>query len=126
MTVTDPAAGLRDRPVRHESFLVYARFRYLKIACAAAAVSLLLYVVDSPYGSRYGGSWAGYTLGIAGALLILWLMWFGYRKRSYLKEQGNLVAWLSATSISDSVFSLSPPSIPVFISLGIFTPSLLR
>jgi hypothetical protein len=96
MTVTDPAAGLRDRPVRHESFLVYARFRYLKIACAAVAVSLLLYVVDSPYGSRYGGSWAGYTLGIAGALLILWLMWFGYRKRSYLKEQGNLVAWLSA------------------------------
>jgi hypothetical protein len=96
MTVTDPAAGLRDRPVRHESFLVYARFRYLKIACATAAVSLLLYLIDSPYGSRYGGSWAGYTLGIAGALLILWLMWFGYRKRSYLRDQGNLVAWLSA------------------------------
>jgi hypothetical protein len=96
MTVSDPAAGLRDRPVRHESFLVYARFRYLKVACATAAVSLLLYLIDSPYGSRYGGSWAGYLLGIAGALLILWLMWFGYRKRSYLRDQGNLVAWLSA------------------------------
>jgi hypothetical protein len=96
MTVTDPAAALRGGPSRHESFLIYARFRYLKIACAAAAFSLLLYLVDSPYGSRYGGSWAGYTLGTAGALLILWLMWFGYRKRSYLKDQGNLVAWLSA------------------------------
>jgi hypothetical protein len=96
MTVTDPAVAVSRRPSRHESFLVYARFRYLKIACAAASVSLLLYVVDSPYGSRYGGSWAGYTLGTAGALLILWLMWFGYRKRSYLKDQGNLVAWLSA------------------------------
>lgn len=96
MTVADPAAGSRDRPVRHESFLVYARFRYLKIACATSAVSLLLYLIDSPYGSRYGGSWAGYVLGIAGALLILWLMWFGYRKRSYLRNQGNLVAWLSA------------------------------
>jgi hypothetical protein len=96
MTVTDPAAALSRRPSRHESFLVYARFRYLKIACAAASVSLLLYLVDSPYGSRYGGSWAGYTLGTAGALLILWLMWFGYRKRLYLKDQGNLVAWLSA------------------------------
>ena len=96
MTVTDPAAALSRRPGRHESFLVYARFRYLKIACAAASVSLLLYLVDSPYGSRYGGSWAGYTLGTAGGLLILWLMWFGYRKRLYLKDQGNLVAWLSA------------------------------
>jgi hypothetical protein len=96
MTVTDPAVAVSRRPSRHESFLVYARFRYLKIACAAASVSLLLYLVDSPYGSRYGGSWAGYTLGTAGALLILWLMWFGYRKRLYLKDQGNLVAWLSA------------------------------
>ena len=75
MTVTDPAVAASRRPSRHESFLVYARFRYLKIACAAASVSLLLYLVDSPYGSRYGGSWAGYTLGTAGALLILWLMW---------------------------------------------------
>ena len=56
--------------------MVYTRFRYLKIACAAAVLSA--------------------TLGIAGALLILWLMWFGYRKRLYLKDQGNLVAWLSA------------------------------
>ena len=87
---------MRGRPSRHESFLFYARFRYLKIACAVAVVSILLYLVDSPYPSRYGGSWVGYTLGSAGAFLILWLMWFGYRKRSYLKNQGNLVAWLSA------------------------------
>jgi hypothetical protein len=96
MTATDPAVALSGRPSRHESFLIYARFRYLKIACAAAAVSLLLYLVDSPYGSRYGGSWAGYALGTVGAVLILWLMWFGYRKRVYLKDHGNLVAWLSA------------------------------
>jgi hypothetical protein len=96
MTVSDHAVTARGRLVRHESFLVYGRLRYLKIGCAAAAVALVLYLVDSPYGSRYGGSWAGYTLGIAGALLILWLMWFGYRKRSYWKDQGNLVAWLSA------------------------------
>src|SRR6516225_8391373 len=94
--VTDPVGALRGRRSRHESFLIYARFRYLKIACAAAVVSIVLYLVDSPYPSRYGGSWVGYTLGSAGAFLILWLMWFGYRKRSYLKNQGNLVAWLSA------------------------------
>jgi hypothetical protein len=96
MTATDPAVTTRSRLARHESFLVYKQLRYLKIGGAAAAGALLLYLVDSPYGSRYGGSWAGYTLGTAGALLILWLMWFGYRKRSYMKNQGNLVAWLSA------------------------------
>jgi hypothetical protein len=96
MTVSDPAVTTRGRLARHESFLVYRHLRYLKIGCAAAAAALLLYLVDSPYGSRYGGSWAGYTLGTVGALLILWLMWFGYRKRSYFKDQGNLVAWLSA------------------------------
>src|SRR6516225_12291008 len=96
MSATDSAVTARGRLARHESFLVYKQLRYLKIGCAAAAVALLLYIVDSPYGSRYGGSWAGYTLGTIGALLILWLMWFGYRKRSYWKDQGNLVAWLSA------------------------------
>lgn len=96
MTITDPPVAPRVRSSRHESFLIHARFRYLKIACAAAAGAILLYVVDSPYGSRYGGSWAGYTLGTAGALLILWHMWYGYRKRSYLKDQGNLVTQLSA------------------------------
>ena len=96
MTTTDSAVTPRGRLARHESFLVYKQLRYLKIGCAAAAVALLLYLVDSPYGSRYGGTWAGYALGTTGALLVLWLIWFGYRKRSYLKDQGNLVAWLSA------------------------------
>jgi len=97
MTVTPPAtAPARIRPIRHESFLVYERFRYPKIAGGAMVVSILLYLVDSPYGSRYGGTWAGYTLGTIGALLILWLMSFGYWKRSYTTDQGNLVEWLSA------------------------------
>ena len=96
MTVTDPVIPARARLTRHESFLIYQRYRYLKIGCAVIAVSILLYLVDSPFGARYGGSWAGYILGTAGAFLILWLTWFGYRKRSYLKDQGNLVAWLSA------------------------------
>jgi hypothetical protein len=97
MTITPPAAAPpRVRPTRHESFLVCERFRYLKIAAAAVAVSILLYLVDSPYGARYGGTWAGYTLGTMGALLILWLMSFGYWKRSYTTNQGKLVEWLSA------------------------------
>lgn len=97
MSLTDPLTGAaRARPTRHESFLAYNGFRYLKLAVAAGAVSLVLYVVDRPLGGRYGGTWAGYTLGTVGALLILWLTWFGYRKRSYTEDTGRLAARLSA------------------------------
>lgn len=99
MSAADSAEAsgpLGHRADRHLSFLVYRRFLFLKIAAAVVAAAIVLYFVDRPYGARYGGTWAGYTLGTAGALLILWLMWFGYRKRSYLKDQGNLVGWLSA------------------------------
>jgi hypothetical protein len=84
------------RPGRHESFLVFSRYRYLKFAALIAAAAAALYVVDRPYGTRYGGTWAGYTLGVAGALLILWLTGLGYRKRSYSEDQGRLVERLSA------------------------------
>jgi hypothetical protein len=94
--VSTPAASSAHDADRHESVLVYRRFRFLKIAAAAAAAAILLYLFHSPYGSPYGGTWVGYLLGTVGALLILWLMWFGYRKRSYTKNQGKLKAWLSA------------------------------
>jgi|SRR5579872_1422712 len=97
MSVSDQlaAAGV-NRTERHQSFLVYGGFFYLKIAFAVMLASLILYIVDRPYGGRYGGTWAGYILGIAGAGLIVWLTWFGYRKRSYVDLHGRLVSRLSA------------------------------
>jgi hypothetical protein len=82
----------------HESFMAYSRFLYLKIALALAVASVVLYAIDRPYGSGsgYGGSWAGYTLGTIGALLILWLTWFGYHKRSYANIRARLASQLSA------------------------------
>jgi len=90
MSVTDtaaPASTLRARLSRHVSFLAYDNFRFLKIAVAAVVVAIVLYIVVTPYGERYGGGWAGYTLGTVGALLIVWLTWFGYRKRAYDPER---------------------------------------
>lgn len=81
---------------RHTPFLQYRGFLFLKIAAAAVIVSIAIYLADQPLGAPYGGTWAGYTLGTAGALLILWLLWFGYRKRSYATSQGKLEGWLSA------------------------------
>ena len=84
MSMSDSAyATARSRLSRHVSFLAYDNFRYLKIALAAVFAAIVLYVAVPPYGERYGGGWAGYTLGTVGALLIVWLTWFGYRKRTY-------------------------------------------
>jgi hypothetical protein len=93
--VTD-ATSVDPRPTRHESFLAYDRFRFLKWSVLLGALSLALYLFVRPYGTPYGGGWAGYTLGTVGALLILWLTWFGYRKRSYDGDHGRLAARLSA------------------------------
>jgi hypothetical protein len=89
MSMSDTAAfaTARNRLSRHVSFLAYDNFRYLKIALAAVVVAIVLYVAVPPYGSRYGGGWAGYTLGTVGALLIVWLTWFGYKKRTYDPER---------------------------------------
>lgn len=96
MSVGDTVGDRLARPGRHVSFLVYDRYRYLKLAAIIGVISIVLYFVDQPYGPPYGGSWAGYTLGTVGALIILWLTWFGYRKRRYDEGPGLLASRLSA------------------------------
>ena len=80
----------------HESILNYARSRYLWVALALMTGSLAAYAWHDPGGPPNGGTWLGYTLGTIGALLIVWLMLFGVRKRRYLNNIGTLRGWLSA------------------------------
>lgn len=81
---------------QHESFIAYSRYRYLKWACLLGVAAIALYLIDQPYGPRYGGTWAGYTLGTISAALIVWLLAYGYRKRSYATTQARLSERLSA------------------------------
>ena len=80
----------------HDSILNYAKSRYLWIALALSAAALIAYSEQDPGGPPNGGTWLGYTLGTIGALLIVWLMLFGMRKRRYLDNIGTLRGWLSA------------------------------
>ncbi len=80
----------------HDSILTYARSRYLWISVALSGISLAAYLWHDPGGPPNGGTWLGYTLGTIGALLIVWLMFFGIRKRRYLNNVGTLRGWLSA------------------------------
>ena len=81
---------------RHQSILGYAGFRWLKISGALVTVAIAAYVWHSPSNGPGGGTWLGYTLGTIAALLILWLTWFGVRKRRYRADAGLLLGWLSA------------------------------
>jgi hypothetical protein len=86
--------GLVD--VAPESFLVHRRMRHLKVMVALTVLSIVAYLAWEPQGGHNGGSWLGYTLGTIGALIILWLTWFGVRKRRYNPGHWNLKGWLSA------------------------------
>jgi len=82
--------------VKHRSILEYANFRWFKLALVLCAVSGGVYIWHDPPLKPYGGTWLGYTLGTIGALLILWLLYFGIRKRRYASRVGTAQGWLSA------------------------------
>jgi hypothetical protein len=82
--------------LRHQSLLAYANYRHLKVAVAVVAVTVGAYLWHRPPGGPSGGTWLGYTLGTVAGLLVLWLLWFGVRKRQYAAKGAPLVGWLSA------------------------------
>lgn len=82
-----------------ESLLGWQQYRYLKWALLVLVASVALYL--SQGGSNAiqppnGGTWQGYVLGTAGALLIVWLSALGVRKRSYSSTAGTVQGWASA------------------------------
>lgn len=84
---------------QHQSILEYKNGRYLKLALGLCALAIGAYFWHEPptvYLKPYGGTWLGYTLGTVGAVLILWLMLLGMRKRRYRSATGSLQGWTSA------------------------------
>ena len=82
--------------MRHRSILEYARFRWFKAAIAVSIAAAAAYLWHDAPLKPYGGTWLGYALGTIGAVLILWLMWYGVRKRRYASTSGTVQGWLSA------------------------------
>jgi hypothetical protein len=80
----------------HESILAYRGRRYLWLAVGTCAAVLTAYAIHDPPEPPNGGTWLGYALGTIGAVLILSLLAFGVRKRSYASRLGKVQGWLSA------------------------------
>lgn len=84
---------------QHQSILGYKKGRYLKLALVACGAAIIAYGWHEPalvYLKPYGGTVLGYTLGTVGALLIVWLMLLGVRKRRYRLGIGSVQGWTSA------------------------------
>ncbi len=80
----------------HQSLFVYSGYRYFKLCMVLIIASVIAYAIHTPVDGPNGGTWLGYTLGGLGAAIILLLMWFGMRKRSYKSDMGQVQGWLSA------------------------------
>ena len=84
---------------QHHSILSFSGARYFWVALLLCGASIAAYAWHEPPTASlkpYGGTWLGYTLGTIGALLILWLMLLGVRKRRYRANVGSLQGWTSA------------------------------
>lgn len=95
VTQSDTSAASGETREVHESFLTYRGFLFLKIAGLAGVLAVAFYLGHRPMDAPNGGTWLGYGLGTVSALLILWLAWFGIRKRQY-SGAAPLRGWLSA------------------------------
>ena len=80
----------------YESFVTYRGGRWFWIALFLCLLAIGLYAWHDVPHAPGGGTWLGYTLGTVGALLIVWLIWLGRRKRNYSSRVGTVQGWTSA------------------------------
>ncbi len=80
----------------HQSFLNFRGFRYAISALFLGLAAWMAYAFDAPRAPPSGGTILGYTLGTVSGVLVLYLSWYGVRRRSYRARVGSAVGWLSA------------------------------
>lgn len=78
-----------------ETFFSYKRYRWLWIHLLLLIVLTTLYCYDRPVGGRNGGTVLGYSYGVLATAAILYLLWFGLRKRSHYSNSSTLKGCLS-------------------------------
>lgn len=85
-----------ESPIQHEGFLRHNRYRFLKVALVLSIAAMIGYIFADVGPRANGGTWLGYMLGTISALLIVWLMLLGLRKRAITPGRWTLKGWTSA------------------------------
>lgn len=80
----------------HQSILSFRGRRYLWISLLFVGATIAAYALHDPQEPPNGGTLLGYTLGGIATAMIIWLTWFGIRKRRYASSLGSVQGWLSA------------------------------
>ncbi|MEX2327819.1 MAG: hypothetical protein WD558_08800, partial [Pseudomonadales bacterium] len=80
----------------HTSFLSHARGVYFWLSVIFCTGCIIAYAIHDPKPEPNGGTMLGYTLGTLGAVLILWLLYLGRRKRNFIHGWGTVRGWVSA------------------------------
>lgn len=81
--------------MQHSNIFDYKNYLYFKLSVIVILIAFAAYLLFEPAVGHYGGSLLGYTLGTISALLVLWMTWYGIRKRRY-RGTGATQGWLSA------------------------------
>ena len=79
----------------HRNLLQFRGARYLWWAVGLTVGSAALYASQTGK-TASGDTWQGYVLGSVSALLVLWLILLGIRKRRYASTLGSVQGWVSA------------------------------
>ncbi len=79
----------------HQSFLSIARYRYALYAALLGGTCVIAYFSAAWRAPPRGDTVLGYTLGTIAAALVLFLMSYGIRRRSFRTRAGSTKRWLS-------------------------------
>ena len=78
-----------------QTFLSYGQYRWAKISLVSVVLLVASYIYFRQPTIPNGRTVAGFLYGVLGSLAILLLMYYGWRKRRYTRNQWSLQAWLS-------------------------------
>jgi hypothetical protein len=79
----------------HKSFVTHGGYRYAVAPFLMAAACAAGYFAQPSNQQPNGGTWLGLTLGTIAAAMILILMGYGIRRRSFRASVGSAARWLS-------------------------------
>ena len=82
--------------MKQETFINYKSWKWFWITAAIVLIATVWYLIDEPLMPKSGSTLYGYTIGILSGVIMIYLFWYGSRKRRYFAKVTTLREVLSA------------------------------